>query len=101
MERRRDGETERQRDNRSVSLSLRPSVTSPARRHRLGPFDLHFTEQITGAAELLGQEEHVADVYGDGAIGADVVSVIAAQPFVVAVEDQPSDFAAPVHQGRA
>ena len=32
------------------------------------------------AAELIGQEEHVADVHRDGAIGADVVSVIAAQP---------------------
>src|SRR5262245_38323342 len=94
------------RDLRSSILDLTPSSLCPsvfllARCHRLGPFDLHFIEQITRVAELFGQEKHVTNIDRDGAIGVDVVSVIAAQPFVVAVKDQPYDFAAPVHYWRA
>src|SRR5262249_25041550 len=82
-------------------LPHRLSVSLPARGHRLGALDLHFIEQIIRAAELFRQEQHVTIINCDGAIGADVVSVIAAQSFVIAVEDEANDFAAPVHQRAA
>ena len=64
--------------------------------HGFAAFDRHFFEQVISACKFLGHKENVANIHYETAVLRDVVIVIAAQPFVIAIKGEADDFAASV-----
>ena len=63
--------------------------------------DGHFVNQVLAAAQLVEDEEHVADVQRDAALQVVVEVDVAAQRFPVAVESAADEVAFAVDDGRA